>query len=276
MAVRTMNRADLATVLGWAQAEGWNPGIDDAAAFHAADPEGFLMLEQDGAPAAAVSVVRHGPDVGFLGLYLCRPDLRGRGLGMQVWRAGVARLEGCAVGLDGVPAQQANYARSGFILSHRNIRFTGVVAGAADPAAVPLATVPAGAVADFDAAVTGYARPGFLRAWTAPHPTRRGLGLLRGGRLAGWGVIRVCASGAKIGPLQAEDAAGAATLARALAGLDPPQPVSLDIPEPNRAALALADALGMQPAFETARMWRGPAPREALDRCFGLATLELG
>lgn len=276
MGARTMTRAELAAVLGWARDEGWNPGLDDAAAFHAADPEGFLIVERDGAPAAAVSVVRHAPAVGFLGLYLCRPGLRGRGLGMAVWRAGMARLEGCAVGLDGVVAQQANYRRSGFVLSHRNIRFTGVVPGAAEGGTIPLETAPAAALAAFDAAVAGYARPRFLQAWTAPHPTRRGLALLRDGRLVGWGVIRACAEGSKIGPLQAFDAADAAMLFRALAGLGLPQPVSLDVPEPNTAALALADAFGMQPAFETARMWRGPAPLEALDRTFGVATFELG
>jgi hypothetical protein len=276
MDARTMTQDELAAVLGWARDEGWNPGLDDAAAFHAADPEGFLLVEERGSPAAAVSVARHAPGLGFLGLYLCRPDLRGRGLGMAVWRAGMARLEGCVVGLDGVAAQQENYRRSGFVLSHRNIRFTGVLAGAKAEGAVPLEALPAGTVAAFDAAVTGYGRPRFLAAWTAPRPTRRGLALLRDGRLLGWGVIRACVEGSKIGPLQAVDADAARALAHALSGLGLPQPVSIDAPEPNGAAVALAGALGLAPAFETARMWRGPAPAEDLDRTFGVATLELG
>lgn len=47
-------------------------------------------------------------------------------------------------------------------------------------------------------------------------------------------------------------------------------------PEPNAAALALAGGLGMRPLFETARMWRGAAPRESHARSCGVATLELG
>ncbi|PIY73901.1 MAG: GNAT family N-acetyltransferase, partial [Rhodobacterales bacterium CG_4_10_14_0_8_um_filter_70_9] len=39
---------------------------------------------------------------------------------------------------------------------------------------------------------------------------------------------------------------------------------------------ALAQALGLAPSFETARMWRGDAPREDLSRVFGVATFELG
>ena len=45
---RTMTPDDLRTVLDWAAAEGWNPGHDDATAFHAADPEGFFVAEEDG------------------------------------------------------------------------------------------------------------------------------------------------------------------------------------------------------------------------------------
>ena len=47
---RTMTRAELDLALGWAAEEGWNPGLSDAAAFFAADPEGFLIAEQDGEP----------------------------------------------------------------------------------------------------------------------------------------------------------------------------------------------------------------------------------
>ena len=41
--VRTMSRAELGMVLGWAADEGWNPGRCDAVPFHAADPTGFLI-----------------------------------------------------------------------------------------------------------------------------------------------------------------------------------------------------------------------------------------
>ena len=71
---RRMTLADLETVLEWAADEGWNPGVEDAEAFLAADPEGFFVTEDDGVPVAAISVVNHSPDFAFLGLYLCRPS----------------------------------------------------------------------------------------------------------------------------------------------------------------------------------------------------------
>jgi Acetyltransferase (GNAT) domain len=48
----------------------------------------------------------------------------------------------------------------------------------------------------------------FLHAWIHT-PGHVGRALLRDGRLAAWGVIRPCRTGYKIGPLFADDRAGA-------------------------------------------------------------------
>jgi len=40
---RTMKRGEVDLAVDWAASEGWNPGLDDAACFHAADPGGFLI-----------------------------------------------------------------------------------------------------------------------------------------------------------------------------------------------------------------------------------------
>jgi hypothetical protein len=52
--------------------------------------------------------------------------------------------------------------------------------------------------------------------------------------------------------------------------------IFIDIPEPNRAAIAMARRLGLTPAFETARMYLGAAPQLPLHEIFGVTTLELG
>jgi hypothetical protein len=52
--------------------------------------------------------------------------------------------------------------------------------------------------------------------------------------------------------------------------------VYLDVPEPNGAAVALAEARGLKPVFETARMYTGEIRAVALPRVFGVATFELG
>lgn len=273
--IRPATEAEAATMIGWAGAEGWNPGKADLGAFLAQDRGGFLMGWLAGRPVAAISVVRYGADFGFLGFYIVVPEFRGQGHGMAVWRAGMARLGGRTVGLDGVVAQQANYAKSGFKLAHRNIRYGGEVRCAA-PADARLR--PAGdrsGIEAFDRAFFAAPRPAFLRAWLrAPGHVVRSL--VSDGDLTGYGVLRPCAEGAKIGPLFAANRADAEVLFRALAAEAPPGPVFLDPPEPNGPALRMAEEFGLAPSFETARMYRGPAPALPLERTFGITTFELG
>ncbi|RYY58363.1 MAG: hypothetical protein EOO24_61815 [Comamonadaceae bacterium] len=96
-------------------------------------------------------------------------------------------------------------------------------------------------------------------------------------RLLGWGLVRRCREGHKIGPLVAETPAIAAALFAALADAVPAgEALYLDVPLPNTDAVALAEAHGMQRVFETARMYAGPAPACDIDRVYGITTFELG
>ena len=79
--IRPMSGADLATAIGWAAAEGWNPGLADAGPFRAEDPGGFLMGWLGDRPVASISVIRYGAGFGFLGFYICLPEHRGQQVG---------------------------------------------------------------------------------------------------------------------------------------------------------------------------------------------------
>jgi hypothetical protein len=100
---------------------------------------------------------------------------------------------------------------------------------------------------------------------------------VRDGHLAGYGVVRQCRQGYKVGPLFADDASLAEALFQALSMYVPEgAELFLDVPEPNRAAVALAERHGMSAVFETARMYTGTAPRLPLARLFGVTSFELG
>ena len=273
-----MTPADVEMALGWAADEGWNPGWHDAACFHAADPDGFLVGELDGDPVATISVVKYGAASAFLGLYIVRPPFRGRGHGWALWQAGMATLKGRIVGLDGVVAQQDNYRKSGFALAWNNRRLEGHGGGRApdDAHIVPLSSLPFAQVEACDRASFGEDRAAFLRCWLA-QPRSTALGFVDNGTLRGYGVMRGCRSGSKIGPLFAQTEAIADRLFVALRASVPERsPIFLDIPEPNAAAVALGRRHGMNAVFETARMYAGGAPALPLDRIYGITTFELG
>jgi ribosomal protein S18 acetylase RimI-like enzyme len=85
-----------------------------------------------------------------------------------------------------------------------------------------------------------------------------------------------CRKGARIGPLFAGDRAAAEAVLAALASGMGGGELFLDVPSVNPAAVALVKDLGFVPVFETARMYKGPAPPLRLDRVFGVTTVELG
>ena len=52
--------------------------------------------------------------------------------------------------------------------------------------------------------------------------------------------------------------------------------IFLDIPEPNDQANQLCERYGLEPVFETARMYFGGKPELPLSHIFGITTFELG
>ena len=275
--IRTMRPDEISLAVNWAAAEGWNPGLADAACFAVADPQGFFIGELDGAPAATVSCVNYGASFAFLGFYIVREDLRGRGYGLRMWNAAIAHAGPRVIGLDGVVAQQQNYGKSGFELAYANIRYGGTVASPVAPQAgvIALTEVPLAAVEAYDATVFPAPRLAFLRAWIGS-PGHVGCALVRDSRLAGWGVIRPCRKGRKIGPLVADNRATAEVVLSALLAKVGGGEIFLDVPSINRDAVALAQDLGLAPVFETARMYTGAIPRVRLERVFGVTSFELG
>ncbi|MCK9200787.1 MAG: GNAT family N-acetyltransferase [Gallionella sp.] len=276
--IRTMSLEELDIAVEWAAREGWNPGLHDAGCFHAADPEGFLVGMLGSEPIATISAVKYGDSFGFMGFYIVKPEYRGAGYGMKIWQAAMARLTGRNIGLDGVVAQQDNYRRSGFKLAYRNIRYqgTGGKPVAADGRIVPLSAVPFESLSAYDQPFFPDCREDFLHCWSRL-PDSAVLCILHDGELAGYGVLRACRIGYKIGPLFADDAALAEALFMALQAQAPENAaIFLDTPETNPAAIELAQRHGMSVSFETARMYTGTVPDLPMQRLFGVTTFELG
>lgn len=278
---RLLNRSELDVVLSWAAVEGWNPGLADADAFWAADPEGYYGMFLDGQLIGSASAVSYGGKLGFVGLFIVRPEYRSRGLGGAFWSHFIQRLEerlapGAPMALDGVFARQPFYARSGFVLSHRNLRMEGIGSPALirDRHVTELSRLPQEAIETLDTVHFGVPRAAFLQHWLRP-PGSLALGWLDD-RVRGYGVIRPCRNGFKIGPLFAETPRIADALFQGLSAYAAGQPLFLDTPENNPAALALANRHGLREVFGCARMNRGTPLAPPWSQIFGVTTFELG
>src|SRR6267142_4109214 len=217
------------------------------------------------------------PAMNDLSIRPMRQDVRGRGHGLRMWKQAIAHAGGRVIGLDGVVAQQQNYRMSGFELAYANVRYGGTVVApdAPQPGVIALTEVPLATVEAYDATVFPAPRTAFLRAWIGS-PGHVGRALVRDGGLAGWGVIRPCRKGRKIGPLVADDRAAAEVVLSALLTSVGGGEIFLDVPGINRDAIALAQDLGLAPVFETARMYTDAIPPLRLERIFGVTSFELG
>lgn len=273
--IRPLTMDEAHTAVEWADNEGWNPGVHDAGVFYRTDPGGFLGGFVDDELAATLSAVRYDRDFGFLGFYIVRPDLRGKGYGLRLWEAGINLMDGMLMGLDGVPQQQAVYERGGFEVAYRNVRYHGWGGDDVPRDVLGIDEVPEEQILEYDRACFPARRDVFLRLWL----TSRGgsfRGVFEGGALRGYGYLRPCRVGFKIGPLFADNAEYAERLFLALRADAGKAPFFLDTPECTPQARELAERYGMKPSFETVRMYANGRPEMALDRVFGVTSFELG
>ncbi|GAU85088.1 GNAT family N-acetyltransferase [Bosea sp. BIWAKO-01] len=272
--IRKLEMPEVAQLMDWAADEGWNPGLNDAAAFRATDPEGFIGAFVDGEMVAGISAVAYGTSYGFIGLYICRHDMRGCGHGKAVWEAGMARLAGRTIGLDGVDEQFENYRRKGFAPAYRTIRFGGAFSRLPVDSRMVNNVSPDLLlhVMAFDRRVFPESRDTFLRHWLMP--PHRACVATSDGAVTGYGVMRKCRSGWKIGALSAIDHATAATLVQHL-GSAVEGDVYIDVPAARQRFIDMLVGAGLRPGFETTRMYLG-RPFPLAPELFGVTTLELG
>jgi GNAT superfamily N-acetyltransferase len=279
--IRQMRREELNTLVKWAADEGWNPGLSDAGIFWATDPESFIAAELSGQLIGGGSIASYAGQYGFMGFFIIHPDHRGQRLGQQLWYERlhrlIARLEKpVSIGMDGVFDMQAFYTKGGFEFAVRDLRFEG--RGKTYPmvdSVVELADIPFEMLDRYDRQHFPAARQDFLRLWIK-QPGVIAKAVMQNQQLSGYAVMRPCQTGFKIGPLFAADATCADQLFRALVTHIPDQPVFIDVPENNPAAMALTRQYEMTEVFGCAKMYYGRKPDLPENEIFAVTTFEFG
>lgn len=271
----------LKTLVRWAELEGWNPGSYDADVFFATDPEGFYGYFNKGELIAGGSVVSYNGEFGFMGFFIVKPEYRAKGVGRKLWYERrnhlLQRLKsGASIGMDGVVDMQPFYNKGGFEIHFRDERHekTG------QPYDVD-ANISAINDADFESIVSydkqcfGFSRSQFLKPWLNL-PEGKTFKYVKDDALKGFAVLRKVKSGFKICPLFADSPEIAEALYKSCLNAVPGQPVYLDIPMINKAAVQLTKAFNTNYVFECARMYYGQAPDIPIHKIFGVTSFELG
>lgn len=276
-----MVRSELDAAVEWAAKEGWNPGLHDAQVFWDTDPQGFVVLEKNGEMIGSGSIVSYNGKFGFMGFFIIKPEYRSKGLGTKLWLWRRDKLlsrlkKDSVVGMDGVFNMQPFYAKGGFTFSHRDLRMEGK--GGMFDCSNKVFKITDGdfpKIHTLDTKCFGFDRKVFLNGWLKL-PESAGYKYVSGNKLEGYGVIRKCRAGYKIGPLFASKPEVADELFRALANHANGDTIYLDIPEINSNAVKLTKKYGMKECFGCARMYYGPVPKLPYNQIYGVTTFELG
>lgn len=276
--VRKMTRKDLNTAVEWAAKEGWNPGLYDADCFFQIDKNGFFMGFLNNEPIVCISAVSYDKDFGFLGFYICKPKHRNQGYGIQVWNKAISYLNTQNIGLDGVVEQQENYKKSGFKLAYNNARyqFKSKKFVNNNSGIVVVSNLSFDELVTYDRQFFPADRTAFLNCWIR-QPESVVLASKINNQIKGYGMIRKCRTGYKIGPLFSENLRVADNLFQSLVSSIPENtPVFLDIPEINPGAVKLVKKYSMKKSFSTARMYTKTPPKLPIERIYGITTFEVG
>jgi GNAT superfamily N-acetyltransferase len=279
--IRQMSQAEALQLGDWAAAEGWNPGQGDIDVAWACDPEAFIALLHEGQLVGGGAILRYGRAAGFMGLFILRPDYRARGLGRVLWHERLRRLRSrlspeAPIGMDGVFNMAPFYAKGGFRLLHRDLRFEGPASGQAMAEVQPLRATDWPTLLQYDRAIFGVPRDAFLQRWIERPGVVARLRRDDAGRVLGYGVRRPCVRGFKIGPLFADTVQVASVLLDDLLHDVAGAFVQLDVPEPNAAAVELAQRRGWAQAFGCAHMVHGADTVQPVQRVFGVTSFEFG
>ncbi len=276
--ITQMSRDELSTAIAWAEREGWNPGLHDIDCFYHTDPQGFFAGKLDGKIIAVGSAVIYDEQFAFCGFYMVDAAYRGQGFGLALTKARLKYIGERNAGLDGVIPMVEKYARLGYRIAYNNARYCGATKSnntLKNKAIIPLAQINFEQLVTYDRRYFPARRESFLTCWIN-QVGGKSLGYCRHGELLGYGVIRPCKQGFKMGPLFAENVQIADELFMQLAHHAKGQPVSLDIPECNPFARDLVKRHQLEKVFETARMYLKKAPAVEMDHIYGITSFELG
>ncbi len=281
LVLQKLDKSGLDILIGWAKNEGWNPGLHDAEAFWNADPDGFVGYFHQNELIAGGAIVSYGGEFGFMGLFIVHPEFRGQGIGQKLWfeRRGLLlnRLKPeSSIGMDGVVAMQPFYEKGGFHIVFRDERYERLGEPFEVHQSISVITEEdLDSIHAYDLACFGFDRSKFLESWLSL-PNHQTFKYSDQTGLKGFAVLRKTGVGFKIGPLFAENEKVAEELYKACLNSAQGEPVYLDIPVVNSAAVALIKKFEAKYVFECARMYHGKPPKVDINKIFGITTFELG
>lgn len=254
--IRTLLDSDLVFGHELSRLAGWNQTRRDWERFLSLAPEGCFLAEVDGRPAGTATTTSYGKDLAWIGMVLVHPDFRRRGIGTALLESAIRHLREekgvTCVRLDATPEGRPLYEGLGFQSEWDLRRWVKEIRESSpQPSSPPGWTFSETSLA-LDRAVFGANRSGLLHSLV--HGSSAGVTLADGS----FGLIRPGERASYLGPVTAAKSADAEMIvSKLLESGTPGATVFWDIPDPNAAAIRLAESMGFRPVRVLTRMWLG-------------------
>lgn len=277
--LRPLTVADAAECAALANSIGWTHTAAHWERYITWGGRGALGLSAGGCIVTTAVAIVYSQRLAWVGGVITHPEYQGRGFARKLMVAIMDTLaaQGIAsVMLDASPLGYPLYDHMGFRSLYKIEVYSGLPKGTATspPSSIQVLSQDdlAGAI-DLDAALNGVPRPAVLRGLWQP-----GAAWIdrKNERVEGYLLAQVNPSVVRIAPWAHERPEGARNLLSAVLNAYPGQEVSIQIPEPNTQAKALAEGLGLKMNRTCTRMVYGQSPPGRMADQYAIAAFATG
>jgi len=285
--VSLMKPSDFNEINQWCINEGWNLGLDDSVTFYKIDPKGHYLLKNDEA-IASLSLLKHSATFFTLGPFIVNKKYRHQGAGEALWKFAMDRMSeqhpDALIVLYAVSAQVNRYKKSGFMPIVENQRWIinskATFQSSPSSNCRPLTAELIRAACLYDQAHYFTSRE-LIFTEILRKPEANGLVFVDDNTIKGYGIIRRCIRGFRIGALVADRRDIAQQLISGLLNFCNQEPVFIDVPDCNPQGTACMNLFNAvrKPQEDTMTMIKGSPlsnPIKKWEKHYGLFSLEIG
>lgn len=290
LSIRCMEKKDLEMVMNWCKEEEWNVGKYDAAAYYTLDPKGHFLFLLDEQPVGAISIVRYSSQLLAIGPFIVKKEYRNKGYGAQIWQHAIELLENnsnASACLYSVPTQISRYASSGFKKDFHIQRWqksfvkkTSNVEKTTE-GLKQINSISIESIIEYDQSIFPASRKKLLAKFIQNEHIVGFASTDDNGKITGFGLIRPCIQGYRIGPLYADHIENAQKLFQILLDKANSCPVFIDAPSYNPYIANFTSFFNLDrvPEADTVAMFRGEVPaslRANSHKNYTICSLEVG
>jgi GNAT superfamily N-acetyltransferase len=287
MTVTLMQPADFKEINQWCIDEGWNIGIYDSEIYYKIDPMHHYIAKTN-ERVASLSIIKHSPTFFTLGPFIVHKSYRGQGVGEALWNEAMTQIikeyPDAHIALYAVSEQVERYKKADFI---------------------PVLTIQrwhldsnkslSTSISHQCTTITNKLIPSVGRYYQNHYVTNRdllfnelllkpetnGLVFMDDNVIKGFGFIRPCVRGFRIGALVADTPEIAQILIAGLLVFAQSAPVFIDVPDSNPHTIGCMNAFHAvrAPQEDTIMMIKGTGYSSYLkkwEQHYGLFSLEIG